>query len=56
MIGLGEHAEFIVAAYIGVGLVTLGLIVAVMLDAQRQKMRLRQLEAQGVRRRSEGGQ
>lgn len=56
MIGLGEHAEFIAAAYVGVALVTLGLIVMVVLDARRQKARLRQLEAQGVRRRSEGGQ
>lgn len=52
MIDLGPHASYIIAAYCGVGVVTLGLIAAAAGNAQRQKARLKMLEAQGVRRRS----
>lgn len=49
---LGPHAVFIVSAYIGVVLVTLATIAVTAIDARRQKTRLAQLEAMGVRRRS----
>lgn len=52
MIDLGPHASFIISAYIGVALVTLGLIVVAVLDSVRQKQRLAELEAKGIRRRS----
>ena len=54
MIDLGPHTNFIVAAYAGVALVTIGLVLWVLLDARRVKARLAALEAQGVRRRSAG--
>ncbi|HEY8595899.1 MAG TPA: heme exporter protein CcmD [Devosiaceae bacterium] len=50
-----EGIGFVVAAYLGVGIVTLGLIAWAMLDARRQKRRLAALEAKGVSRRSSGG-
>ena len=52
MIDLGPHASFIISAYLGVALVTLGLIVATIADAHRQKSRLKALEAMGIRRQS----
>jgi heme exporter protein D len=54
MIDLGPHAVFIVSAYIGVIVVTLGLIAWVWAEAARIKSRLAALEAQGIRRRSAG--
>ncbi len=45
---------FIVLAYVGVGVVTLGLIFWVWLQSQRVKLKLAALEAQGIRRRSAG--
>ncbi len=52
MIDLGPHETFILFAYLGVALVTFGLIGMVAIDARRQKARLAALEAMGVRRRS----
>lgn len=54
MIDLGPHAVFIVSAYVGVVVVTLGLIAWVWAQSARVKSRLAALEAQGIRRRSSG--
>lgn len=51
MIELGAHSEFIFGAYVGVTLVTLGLIAWVILDSRAQKKRLADLEARGIGRR-----
>jgi hypothetical protein len=51
------HAQdvvFVVWAYVGVGLVTLGLIAGVWMQAARARAKLAALEAQGIRRRSAG--
>jgi heme exporter protein D len=51
------HAEdfvFIVLAYVGVAVVTLGLVGWVWVSSRRVKARLAALEAQGIRRRSTG--
>jgi len=52
MMDLGPHASFIISAYIGVALVIAALIANTMLDSSKQKQRLAELEAMGVRRRS----
>jgi heme exporter protein D len=51
---LGEHAVFIVAAYVGVAVVTALVIAWVALSSAGVKRKLAALEAQGVRRRSDG--
>jgi len=53
MIDLGPHASFIISAYIGVALVTLGLIIMTLMDSARQKRRIAELDAMGVHRRSD---
>jgi heme exporter protein CcmD len=50
---LGPHARFIIIAYLGVFLVVVGLIIGTMLNSLRQKKRLVELDAKGVRRRSD---
>ena len=52
MMDLGPHASFIISAYVGVALVIAGLIANTMLDSAKQKRRLAELEAMGIRRRS----
>jgi heme exporter protein D len=52
-IDLGTHAGFIIAAYAVFVVVTLGVIVWVMLDGAAQRKALAELEARGVRRRSD---
>jgi heme exporter protein D len=54
MIELGKHADFVVSAWGGVALVTLIVIGWVWLQSRRAKARIAALEAQGIRRRSEG--
>lgn len=54
MIGEGAHLEFIVWAYAGVAVITLGLIAYVIWDARRVKAKLAALDKAGVRRRSAG--
>jgi heme exporter protein D len=54
MIALGPHAVFIVSAYAGVAAVTLALIGWTIWRARDVRARLGALEAQGVRRRSDG--
>ena len=54
MLDLGPHAIFIVSAYVGVAVVTALLIGWVGWNASSVKRRLAVLEAQGVRRRSDG--
>jgi len=48
------HAFFITWAYVGAGVLTLGLIAWVAWDALRVKSKLAALEKLGVRRRSAG--
>ncbi len=52
MMDLGPHAVFIVAAYVIVAMVVLGLIVWVLGDYSAQRRLLADLEARGVTRRS----
>ena len=49
---LGPYASFIVTSYLLVAGVVLALIVWIAIDYRRQKMRLRELDASGVVRRS----
>ncbi len=44
MPALGPHAAFIIAAYVGVALVTFVLIAAVVLNGRAKRRRLRELE------------
>jgi heme exporter protein D len=53
MIPLDHDGVFILAAYLGVTLGVLGLILYAVLDARGVRARLAALEAQGIRRRSE---
>jgi heme exporter protein D len=53
MMNLGPHASFIVASYAMAALVVLGLIAWVLADFRAQRRVLADLEARGVRRRSE---
>jgi heme exporter protein D len=50
---LGPHAGFIVAAYVAAALVVAGLIAWVIADYETQRRLLADLEARGVKRRSE---
>jgi heme exporter protein D len=50
---LGPHAVFIVWAYVGVAIVTAGLIGYVLLGSRRAGARIAALEAKGIRRRSD---
>jgi heme exporter protein D len=52
---LGPYASFIVTSYLLVTAVVLILIVWIGIDYRRQKMRLRELDASGVVRRSGRG-
>ena len=49
---LGPYASFIVTSYLVVTAVVLMLIVWIAVDYRRQKLRLRELEASGIMRRS----
>jgi heme exporter protein D len=49
---LGPYASFIITSYLVVAAVVLALIVSIALDYRRQKIRLRELEASGITRRS----
>jgi len=50
---LGPHAAFIIAAYLITAIVVVGLIVWVIADRRAQARALAELDARGVRRRSE---
>lgn len=50
---LGPHATYIWASYCAVALVLAGLIAWLLLDGTRQKKSLADLEARGVKRRSD---
>jgi heme exporter protein D len=56
MASLGPHAAFILAAYAVTLLVVVGLIAWVLLDYRAQARALADLDARGVRRRSEPAQ
>lgn len=49
---LGPYASFIVTSYLLVALVVMLLIGWIVVDYRQQRARLRELEAQGVTRRS----
>ncbi|MBT9290879.1 heme exporter protein CcmD [Prosthecodimorpha staleyi] len=53
MAGLGPHWGFIVAAYLVTAVVVLGLIVWIRADLAAQRRTLKDLEARGLRRRSD---
>jgi hypothetical protein len=53
VIPLGHDTGFILAAYLGVALGVLGLVLYAVFDARHVKARLATLEAQGIRRRSD---
>jgi heme exporter protein D len=55
MMPLGPYASFIVTSYLLVTVVVLILIAWIAIDYRRQKMRLRELDAGGVTRRSGRG-
>ncbi len=55
MIDLGKHAVFIWTSYGIVTIVILALIIWLWFDGKRQARRLAELEASGVRRRSQLG-
>ena len=52
---LGPHAAFIWAAYAIVAAVLAGLVAWLVVDGRRQRRLVDQLEARGVRRRSQRG-
>ena len=52
MIGDTAHIPFIAGAYVGVALLTVGLLAYVTWDALRVKRKLAELEKSGIRRRS----
>ncbi len=54
MIDLGEHWAFVVSAYAVATVAVAALIGWVVADARRQRARLAELEAKGIRRRSGG--
>ena len=49
------HAGFIAAAYLVTALVLVGLVARIMVDGRTLRRRLADLEARGIKRRSEGG-
>lgn len=53
MIAGGAHGGFILAAYLVTLAVLAGLFVWIVLDGRAQRRRIADLEARGVRRRSE---
>jgi heme exporter protein D len=55
MLALGPHAGFIIAAYAVTAATIGGLAAWILFDRRAVRRRLKQLEAEGVRRRSEQG-
>lgn len=52
---LGPHAGFILASYAAVAAVIGGLVAWLVYDGVRQSRALQDLDARGVKRRSQGG-
>ena len=52
MMGLGEHAAFIIASYAFAGIAILGLLAWIVADGAKLKRAVVKLEAGGARRRS----
>jgi heme exporter protein D len=55
MMGLGNHAGFIIAAYLAAIVVLVGLVGWVVRDGRALKRQLADLESRGIRRRSAKG-
>lgn len=55
MLDLGPHWEFIVGSYLIAAAVLVGLVAWILSDLKAQRRILADLEAKGVRRRSERG-
>jgi heme exporter protein D len=55
MFGLGTHWEFIAGAYAVSGAVLIALVAWVLSDLHVQRRILRDMDARGIRRRSDGG-
>ncbi len=53
MIDIGQHAEYIIGAYAITGLLVGALIIWINRDYATQEKRLKDLEAKGIRRRSD---
>ncbi len=53
MIELGPHAVYIVWSYLGVALAVAAAVTLTVLASRRTKTRLADLEARGIRRRSD---
>lgn len=53
MIDIGQHAEYILGAYAITGLLVGALIIWINRDYATQEKRLKDLEAKGIRRRSD---
>jgi heme exporter protein D len=53
VIELGQHAAFIVWSYVGTGIVLAIALLMVVLASRRVDRRLADLEARGIRRRSD---
>ncbi len=52
---LGPHAAYIWASYAFAALVVAGLVLWLMLDGRKQQRLIEELEARGIRRRSDKG-
>jgi len=52
---LGQHAGFILAAYLAAAVILLGLAATILLDRRAQRRALASLEERGAGRRSGGG-
>jgi len=52
MIGLGEHWEFVAAAYIGAAVIVIGLSAWTAIASRAARARVAELEAQRERRRA----
>lgn len=50
---LGEHAAFIIGGYLGSFIVIVGLVLLSISQGRKVRARLEELEARGVRRRSD---
>lgn len=52
---LGEHAGYIIAGYLLSFVVIVGLVILAVTQSRRTQARIEELEARGIRRRSDKG-